>query len=85
LEDCFNLNPNAPKSAVFTGWKEMNDYMTLNKIEVVTPTVPQPTPPKKPETKPDEKEGGEHAKVEDHPKEEPPAESTRSRRRAREI
>lgn len=39
IEDCFALNPQANKSAVFSGWKDMNDYMTKNKIEVVTPQV----------------------------------------------
>lgn len=33
------LNPKANKAAVFAGWKEMNDYMTKNKIEVVTPQM----------------------------------------------
>lgn len=42
VEDCYALNPKAPKAAVFAGWREMNDYMTENKIEVVTPTVPTP-------------------------------------------
>jgi hypothetical protein len=27
------------KSAVFIGWKEMNDYMTTNKIEVSVPKL----------------------------------------------
>lgn len=39
IEDCFALNPKANKAAVFTGWKEMNDYMTKNKIEVVQPQL----------------------------------------------
>lgn len=40
LEDCYNLNPKASKAAIFAGWREMNDYMTQNKIEVVPPTIP---------------------------------------------
>jgi hypothetical protein len=40
LEDCYNLNPKASKAAVFAGWREMNDYMTQNKIDVVLPTIP---------------------------------------------
>lgn len=43
LEDCYNLNPKASKAAIFAGWREMNDYMTENKIEVVVPTVPPPS------------------------------------------
>ena len=42
LEDCYSLNPNAAKAAVFEGWRSMNDYMTENKIEVVPPTLPPP-------------------------------------------
>jgi len=33
LEDCFTLNPKAPKAQVFAGWKEMDLYMRENKIE----------------------------------------------------
>lgn len=40
IEDCYKLNPKASKSAVFAGWREMNDYMTENKLEVVLPTLP---------------------------------------------
>jgi hypothetical protein len=40
IEDCYALNKRADKAAVFAGWREMNDYMTENKIEVVAPTVP---------------------------------------------
>lgn len=46
LEDCYALNERASKSAVFNGWREMNDYMTQNKIEVVSPLIP-----KKPRTR----------------------------------
>ena len=46
LEDCYALNERASKSAVFNGWREMNDYMTQNKIEVVPPQIP-----KKPRTR----------------------------------
>ena len=35
IEDCYTLNPKAPKSAVFDGWKEMDQYMRDNKIEGV--------------------------------------------------
>jgi hypothetical protein len=47
IEDCFTLNPKANKSAVFAGWREMNDYMTKNKIDVVTPQIAQKTPASK--------------------------------------
>lgn len=45
LEDCFTLNPEAKQAGVFEGWRDMNDYMTNSKIEVVTPTVVNNKPP----------------------------------------
>mgnify|MGYP007103402372 FL=1 len=45
IEDCFTLNTAASKSAVFAGWKEMNDYMSENKIAEVIPQLPPPAPP----------------------------------------
>lgn len=45
LEDCYQQNPKALRAAVFIGWKEMNDYMTQNKIEVIPPPPPPPPPP----------------------------------------
>jgi hypothetical protein len=44
IEDCYGLNKKADKAAVFAGWREMNDYMRENKIEVVAPTPPPPPP-----------------------------------------
>lgn len=44
LEDCYQINPKAPKAAIFTGWKEMNDYMTEQKLEVIKPSLPPPLP-----------------------------------------
>lgn len=38
LEDCYTLNPKAPKAAVFAGWKDMDAYMRENKMEG-TPSV----------------------------------------------
>jgi hypothetical protein len=42
LEDCYTLNQGALKSAVFEGWREMNDYMMQNKLEAVKPEFPVP-------------------------------------------
>jgi len=39
LEDCFTLNPDALQAGVFEGWRDMNDYMTANKIDTVEPKV----------------------------------------------
>lgn len=35
IEDCYTMNEKASKAAVFTGWKEMDQYMRDNKIEGV--------------------------------------------------
>jgi len=50
IEDCYTLNPKADKSAVFGGWREMDEYMRENKLEGVAPVVPRPPPeaPSKP-------------------------------------
>ena len=47
LEDCFAMYPDSPKAQVFAGWKEMNDYMTQNKIENVVPALVKSELPKK--------------------------------------
>jgi len=39
IEDCFRLNPDASKPAMFAGWKDMNEYMMKNNMEAVEPTV----------------------------------------------
>lgn len=39
IEDCYNLNEDASKAAVFAGWKEMDEYMRENKIEGVRASV----------------------------------------------
>ncbi|MDD4880365.1 MAG: hypothetical protein PHR30_13125 [Gallionellaceae bacterium] len=69
LEDCYKLNPYAEKSAIFAGWKEMNEYMMKNNMQSVPPQAPaagpgeamkepQKAPADKPaETKPDAKAG----------------------------
>ncbi len=45
LEDCFALNEKALKTAVFEGWKEMDQYMRENKIEGVAPKAVMAPPP----------------------------------------
>ncbi len=40
LEDCYQRNPKAPKAAVFAGWKDMNDYMAQNKMDIIPPPAP---------------------------------------------
>ena len=37
IEDCYNQNEKASKTAVFEGWKEMDQYMRDHKIEGIPP------------------------------------------------
>jgi hypothetical protein len=39
IEDCYALNRKADKASVFSGWRDMNDYMRENKIEPVPPQL----------------------------------------------
>ena len=39
IEDCYAIYRKADRSAVFAGWRDMNDYMRENKIEVVEPQI----------------------------------------------
>jgi hypothetical protein len=45
IEDCYALNEKASKSAVFTGWKDMDQYMRDNKVEGVPAKISKVTPP----------------------------------------
>ena len=45
IEDCYALNEKAAKSAIFTGWKDMDLYMRENNIEGIAPQGLKPTPP----------------------------------------
>jgi len=42
IEQCYAANKRADKAAVFSGWREMNDYMRENKIEAMP--APDPVP-----------------------------------------
>jgi hypothetical protein len=65
IEDCYVLNRKADKSAIFAGWKEMNDYMRENNITEVKPVVPPPAPkpPPKPKPKPEDEEAEAEAEA----------------------
>jgi len=39
IEDCYAMNPDASRAAVYAGWKEMNDYMRENNIVEIKPTA----------------------------------------------
>lgn len=42
LEDCYNRNPKVSKPDIFTGWKEMSEYMQKQKLEVIPPPPDAP-------------------------------------------
>ena len=44
LEDCYKRNPRAARAEVYAGWKEMNDYMEKQKLEVMPPSAEEPKP-----------------------------------------
>ena len=45
IEDCYALNEKALKTAVFEGWKEMDQYMRENKIEGIASKEVKVAPP----------------------------------------
>ncbi len=45
IEDCYAIYTWLPKESVFTGWREMDEYMRTNNIETVAPQLPPPPPP----------------------------------------
>ncbi len=55
VEQCYALNKRAERSAIFAGWKEMNEYMAENKIEAVPP------PPEAPKAEAPDEEAEETA------------------------
>lgn len=61
LEDCFQRNPESQKAGMFTGWKEMHEYMAAKNIQTAMPT------PVKDEAEADAatKEGGKDDKDKD--------------------
>ena len=71
IEDCYPLKPKVEKSAVYTGWREMDEYMRENKLEGIAPVVPRPTPaastPKKASDAESEEDVGEDADAADAP------------------
>lgn len=44
IEDCYILNDKVSKSAIFDGWKTMDEYMRENSIEGVRATLSPPKP-----------------------------------------
>lgn len=44
IEDCYSLNEEASKAAIFDGWKDMDQYMRENKIEGIRAAVAKAEP-----------------------------------------
>lgn len=42
IEDCFALNRKSDRAAIYAGWREMNEYMTENKLEAIVPELADP-------------------------------------------
>lgn len=61
IEDCYVLNPKSDKSAVFAGWREMDEYMRENKLDGVAPVVLRPAPPAPKPSAPADEEAEEEA------------------------
>jgi hypothetical protein len=64
IEDCYTLNKKADKAAIFAGWREMNEYMTENKLDPVVPVIP-PEPHKLPRPAKPAPSGAEDAEAEE--------------------
>lgn len=45
LEDCYTINSDYPRAAIFAGWRDMNDYMQMNNLQEVPSRIPQPGEP----------------------------------------
>ena len=45
IEDCYAIYTWLPKSSIFNGWREMDEYMRENKLETIVPQLPPPEAP----------------------------------------
>ena len=45
IEDCYAIYSWLPKAGIFSGWREMDEYMRQNQIETVSPQLPPAEPP----------------------------------------
>lgn len=63
IEDCYERNPKGARSAIFAGWREMDEYMRENKLEPIPPPAAKSPPAAKAEAGP--KEAGD-AKAKPH-------------------
>ncbi|MBI2751369.1 MAG: hypothetical protein HYX43_19050 [Burkholderiales bacterium] len=72
IEDCYALNEKASKSAIFDGWKEMDQYMRDNKIDGVPARIGKGGALAPVEEIIDEKAGGDTAKAKPKPADKAP-------------
>jgi hypothetical protein len=45
IEDCYSIYGWLPKAGIYTGWREMDEYMRENKLETIVPQLPPPEGP----------------------------------------
>lgn len=45
IEDCYAIYAWLPKAGVYSGWRQMDEYMRENKIETIVPQLPPAEPP----------------------------------------
>lgn len=45
IEDCYSIYAWLPKSSIYAGWREMDEYMRENKLDTIAPQLPPPQPP----------------------------------------
>jgi hypothetical protein len=45
IEDCYSIYSWLPKAGIYTGWREMDEYMRENKLETIEPQLPPPEGP----------------------------------------
>lgn len=45
IEDCYAIYSWLPKASVYSGWREMDEYMRENQLETIVPQLPPPEPP----------------------------------------
>lgn len=51
IEDCYSIYGWLPKASIYTGWRDMDEYMRSNQIETIAPQLPPPEPPSTSRTK----------------------------------
>ena len=74
IEDCYSIYSWLPKAGIYTGWREMDEYMRENKLETIAPQLPPPEAPgtkKKKKAQEPASEGEAKAEAKDEHKAEP--------------